>query len=270
MIVELCVILIDLLFTTLITLFCIPVGRGYHYFAPFLLLIAGYLVGMIIMWCVLSAFTLVVSKKKKYVKPMKWANFWLTEAISYIDIHSGARMKITYKEPLPNERYLLVCNHLSKFDPMLLTKVYGHKGLSFISKPTNFKIPIGGRFMRGACYLSIDRFDKLQSLTVMNDAAELIKNNYTSVGVFPEGTRSLDGSLGQFHEGVFQIAKKANCPIVIATISGTENIHRNFPFKPTKVNLIIHKVLYPNEHNVMIAKQISDYARNIMFEELKK
>ena len=222
------------------------------------------------MWCVLSLFTLPVSKKKKYTKPMKWANFWLTESIAYIDNHSGAKVKITYKEPLPNERFLLVCNHLSKFDPMLLTKYYGHKGLSFISKPTNFKVPIGGRFMRGACYLSIDRYDKLQSLTIMNDAAELIKNGYTSVGVFPEGMRSLDGSLGPFHEGVFNIAKKANCPIVITTISGTEKIKDNFPFKRSKVNFIVHKVLYPSDYQNLTAKNISDQARNIMFEELKK
>ena len=269
MVVEACVVAIDLAFTVLLTWLAIPVGHSYHYWAPFLLLIAGYLLGMLIMWCVLFLFALPVNRKKKYTKPMKWANFWLTESIAYICNHgTKCRVKVHYNEPLPNERFLLVCNHISKFDPMVLTKLYGHRGLAFISKPTNFKIPIGGRFMVGDCYLSIDRYDKLQSLQVMNDAAELIKNDYMSVGVFPEGTRSLDGTLGNFHEGVFSIAKKAKCPIVVMTVKDTIKIHENFPFKKTRVKFDLLKVLYPEDYENKITKQISDEVYQMMYNNL--
>ena len=122
--------------------------------------------------------------------------------------------------------------------------------------------------MKACCYLSIDRYDKLKSLEVMKEASELIASNSTSIGVFPEGTRSEDATLGAFHEGVFSIAKKTNCPIVITSIKGTENIHKNFPKRKTVVELEVLKILYPSDYESMVSKEISDYARELMFKSL--
>ena len=270
MVVELLVILIDLAFTVGMTLL-IPTGNYYHYWAPFLLLIAGYIVGVGLMWLILGIYCKKYKKDKEYTKPSKVANFWLYQSIGFINHHGGARVKISYNEPMPKERFLIVCNHISKFDPMILAEKYGHLGLSFISKPTNFKIPIGGHLMKGACYLSIDRYDKLKSLEVMNKAIDLIKNDYCSIGVFPEGTRGDNPHhMGEFHEGVFMIATKTNSPIVVTTISDSQNIHKNFPKRCTKVQLRILKVIYPNEYQGKTLKQISDYCYQIMEESIKE
>ena len=269
MLVEILIILIAISFSVLITYFGVPVGHGYHYFAPLLLLIAGYIVGLALMWCVLFLFALPIDKKKEYKKPLKWAGFWLTESIAYINSHAGIRTKIIGGEAIPkNERYLIIANHRSKFDPMILTQKYGHQDLAFISKPTNFKIPIGHRFMIGASYLAIDRYDKLQSLEIMKRAAELISNGNSNVGVFPEGTRSEDCQLGPFHEGVFSIATKSKCPIVVASFMGTEKIHKNFPFHLTPVTLQILEVLYPQDYEEMTAKAISDHCYKVIKESL--
>ena len=270
MLVDLFVILIDLAFTVLLTLFCVPTGRFYHYWAPFLLLIAGYLVGMALGWIILSIIAQFYSKNKEYKTPSKWASFWLSQSIGYINHHSGARMKVVYHEPLPKERFLLVSNHLSKFDPMLLAEKYGHLGLAFISKPSNFKIPIGAHFMKGCCYLAVEREDKLKSLETMNEAARLIKEDLTSIGVYPEGARQkAPEDLAEFHEGVFAIAQRANCPIVVTSIKGSEKIHKNFPWKFTKVKFQVIKVLYPGEYQGMTCKAISLKARSLIEESLK-
>lgn len=269
MFIEALIILIDLGFATALS-YLLPRSQGYHYWVPFIYLIVGYIVGVALMWLILTCFALPFDKEKKYKKPNKWANFWLTEAITFIDNH--ARAKIIYKNKfeMPKENYLLVCNHRSKFDPMLLTKLYGHKGLSFISKPTNFKIPLGGHFMKASCYLPIDRYDKLKSLEVMKEASELIANDLVSIGVFPEGTRSEDEKLHEFHEGVFSIAKKTNCPIVVVTFDGTENIHKNFPKRRTKIYYDMIEVLYPSDYENMIVKEISDHVYQKMYESLGK
>lgn len=270
MFVEILVLLIDLTFTTLLSLFCIPVGHYYHYWAPFLLLIAGYIVGIAIMWVVLSILASFYSREKHYDKPSKLASFLLRNAIGFINHHALIRFKVIYNEPFPKERFLMVCNHLSKFDPMLIAEKYGKLGLAFISKPTNFKIPIGAHFMKASCYLPIDRYDKLKSLKVMNEASRLIKENLTSIGVYPEGARQNGPSeLAEFHEGVFAIAVRANCPIVITSIKGTENIHKNFPKRSTKVVFKVLKVLYPNEYQGMNVKQISDYSRELIKKSLE-
>ena len=265
MVVEILIILIAAAFSVLITFFGVPVGHGYHYFAPVLLWVAGYIIGLATMWCVLFLFAVPIDKKKDRDKPLKWASFWLTESIAYINNHARIKTKIISNASLPqNERYLIISNHRSKFDPMILTQKYGHQDLAFISKPTNFKIPIGHRFMLGACYLAIDRYDKMQSLQIMKKAAALISSGESNVGVFPEGTRSEDNQLGPFHEGVFNIAMWSKCPIVVTSFMGTENIHKNFPLHRTKVTLQILEVLYPSDYEGMTPKALSDHCYEVM------
>ena len=270
MIVELFIILIDLAFTGFLTWKCIPVGNYYHYWAPFLLLIAGYIVGLALGWITLSIICKFYRKDKEYKKPRKFAAFLLSQSIGYICNHALIRFKATFNEPLPKERFLLVSNHLSKFDPMLLAAKYGKVGLAFISKPTNFKIPIGAHFMKASCYLSIDRYDKLKSLETMNEASRLISENLTSIGVYPEGARqAAPEELAEFHEGVFAIAIKAKCPIVITSIIGTEKIHKNFPKKCTKVHFQVLKVLYPEMYVGRTSKSIALEAHDLIKESLQ-
>ena len=269
MVIEILIILFDFAFTAGMT-YLIPVGHYYHYWVPFLLLIGGYILGLALTWILLSIYCQIYKKDKEYNKPSKIANFWLCQSIGYINHHGGAIVKIKQSEPFPSGRFLLICNHISKFDPMILAEKYGHLGLAFISKPTNFKIPIGGHLMAASCYLSIDRYDKLKSLEVINKAIDLINNNRCSIGVFPEGTRGDDPvNMGEFHEGVFTIAKKTNVPIVVTTIKGSEMIHKNFPKKFTIVKLNILKVIYPNDYQEKNVKQISDYCYKIMSDDLK-
>ena len=269
MVIEILIVLIALGFTAGMT-YLIPAGNYYHYWAPFLLLIAGYILGVIIMWCVLGLIAKCYSKDKEYKKPSKFANFLLVESISYINHHALIRCKLTYNEPLPRGRFLMVCNHMSKFDPMLLAEYFGLRGLAFISKPTNFNIPIGAHFMKAACYLSIDRYDKLKSLEVMNEASRLISENLCSVGIFPEGTRhnSID-EFGEFHEGVFAVATKVKCPIVVMSIKGSEKIHSNFPKHFTKVKLSLLKVIYPDQYSGRTVKSISDEIHEIIGKDIR-
>ncbi len=270
MLIECIIVAFQLLFTVGITA-VIPVGNYYHYWAPFLLLIAGYIVGVGLTWGLLSIFSIPYGKNKVREKPSKFAQFWLSSGEAYICNHARVKVKIknNTETPLPNQRFLLICNHLSKFDPMVISALYGKKhDLAFISKPTNFKIPLGGRFMRGARYLSIDRFDKLKSLEIMKEAQDLIANDYASIGVFPEGTRSEDGKFHEFHEGVFSIALKTKCPIVVTTIKNTEKIHHNFPKRRTVVEYEIVKILFPEDYEGMIAKGLSDHCHELMLNSI--
>lgn len=271
MLVDIVALVLDCAFTALISLFLIPKGQGYLYWVPFLLFIAGYIAAIIFLWLSLSAFCQIYSKKKYYSKPSKLAGFLLRHCIAYIDNHAFIRMKIIQNEPFPKERFLLVCNHLSRFDPMLIVHKFGKLGIAFISKPSNFKIPIGGHFMKATCYMAIDREDKMKSLEVMKEANRLIEENLASVGVFPEGTRrEVEDNIGEFHEGVFSIAMKANAPIVVTSIIGSQDIPKNFPKRGTKVTYRIIKVIYPNEYQGKTAKAVSDYARQLMKDSLKK
>lgn len=270
MILEIFMIFVALATTILVTLFAIPTGMGLHYFLPIIILVISYALSFGLVWLFLSLFSLPYNKNKKYNKVDKWSQFWFGQALQFIKIHCNINLVVNEKAALPNERFLLVCNHRSNFDPILIADKYGKRDLAFISKPSNFKIPIVGRYMKKLCHLSIDSLDKTQSFQVMKDAIELITNNVSNVAVFPEGRRVYSPEMEPFHEGVFMIATRSNAPIVVATIDGTELVHKRAPFKKTTVTLNIIAVLHPEEYKGMVVKDISDHCYEIMAKDLKK
>ena len=124
--------------------------------------------------------------------------------------------------------------------------------------------------MPGLCYLSVDRDDKLQSLETFRRAVSLLQNNAASIGIFPEGTRQTETTIGEFHEGTFNIPIHAKAPIVVTTMKNTERVHKNFPFKITKVKWDIIAVITYEEYQGMTAKALSDMVHDMMKEHLEQ
>lgn len=156
-----------------------------------------------------------------------------------IRIHTSGIEKI----PQDTKNLLFVSNHRSNFDPILTWHVLKRWQPAFVSKASNFKIPIFGRFIRKCCFLAIDRENPRKAIKTIYQAAELLQNGEVSIGIYPEGTRSKTGELLPFHNGVFKIAQKANAAIVVLAVSGTENVHRRYPFHHTDVNIDVLDVL---------------------------
>lgn len=79
--------------------------------------------------------------------------------------------------------------------------------------------------------------------------------------VYPEGKRSFSGELLPFHAGVLKIAQKANVPIVVSTIEGTELAKTHFP-KKTNVTFRIIDVISAEEakskRSVDLGEQLHD------------
>ena len=248
-----------------------PVTIWYDFYRPLVMFIAGYFAGIAISWIFIDiSGRIISSKKKKYTSPSKFARFLLTNGMQYIDFHANVRLKKIGLEKIPNEPFLMVGNHKSKFDPMIAAAVFHNKHIAFITKEDNMKIPLAGRLMWRNCYMPVDRSDKLQSLEQFKKAAELIGSGASSVGVYPEGSRQEpDVILAEFHNGVFNIATKTGCPIVILTMSGTSKIHKNFPFKRSKVTMKCVQVLYQEDYKGMNSAELSNYVHDIMYKDLE-
>lgn len=247
-----------------------PVDVWWKFYIPIVLAIAGFIAGLAIICLSYWIFGLFVNQKKEYNKVSKWAKFWFTQGVTFINFHAGIQTKIIGKEKLPKgQRFVLVCNHKSNFDPMILAEKFASYDIAYITKRSNTKIPWGGKLIHGLCYLAIDRDDLLQSLSQFRRAGELINNNACSIGVFPEGTRHPDMVLGDFHEGPFNIAIKSNVPLVIATVKNTEKIHSRFP-RPTKVTVEIVGVIPQEELVDKTGKQLGETVHEIMLNNLSK
>lgn len=118
--------------------------------------------------------------------------------------------------------YIFAANHQSQFDIFALQ---GYLGFDFrwLAKKELFAIPVFGAGMRAAGYISVDRSRGRRALESLNEAAQKIKAG-TSVIIFPEGTRSVDGILQPFKSGAMVLAIKAGVPIVPVAILGTHDV----------------------------------------------
>jgi len=252
-----------------LTFWPVTTEAPFHFWRPIILLVAGYFIGIGIAWIFYDiSGRLTVSYKKDYRKPTRFARRLLTDGITFINIHAHIKLKKIGLDKIPNEPFLLIGNHKSKFDPMLVAQVFHKRYIAFITKQDNMKIPLAARFMWRLGYMPVDRSDKLQSLEQFKKAAELISTGASSVGVYPEGSRQpADVILADFHNGCFNIAIKAKCPIVVLVTKGTEKIHKRFPRK-TNVEMKCLQVLYYEDYANMNATELSTYVHDIMYKEL--
>ncbi len=211
----------------------------------------------ILFWLALWLFSLPIRMDREYEKPS--AFYYRLLNVGYRFLCSGARVKIhtTGLEKVPRGRFLLVSNHRSRFDPMVQSIVLKETPLAFISKPSNFTIPIGRRYIKRCCYMAIDRENPRNAINTINRAANLIASDTISVGVYPEGHRGTGTNLQKFKAGCLKTAVKANCPILVTTIWGTDKIHNNFPLRKTDVYFDVLGVIHPqNEKTTALSEKV--------------
>jgi 1-acyl-sn-glycerol-3-phosphate acyltransferase len=109
---------------------------------------------------------------------------------------------------------VIVCNHLSYLDPILLISLSPRQ--CTIVKSDFFKVPFFGWLLKTSGYIPSMPSEMLGPAMIRN--LEEIKQHLAAGGnlfIFPEGTRSRDGKLGSFNRGVYGIARYCNAPLKI-------------------------------------------------------
>ena len=193
-------------------------------------------------FCALWFSTIFLPKKDPIDKPR---NFYGIIQFVCDWAMTALRVKIKFNgmEKFPEEPFVLVSNHISNFDPVaVLAKVKGRK-IAFISKPSNFKIPVAGPYTHNAGFLAIDRQNAMKAMRTIKRAGELVVSEQMIMGIYPEGTRSKTGELLEFKEGAFLLAKRANAPVVVITTKGTNQIAKRMVLRSTKVELEVIEVI---------------------------
>ena len=135
----------------------------------------------------------------------------------------------------PDQAYVFAANHQSQFDIFVLL---GHLPIQFrwLAKKELFRIPFLGVGMKGAGYIPIDRSNRKEAFKSIDLAAARVREG-TSVVIFPEGTRTVDGTLQSFKKGGFHLAIKSKRPVVPVSVSGTFAIlpKKGFRIRPQTV-----------------------------------
>ena len=209
-----------------------------------LLYILGILLDLFLLYVLfLGVCALLVNPEKEYEKNSPFYRFLLDSATAAAMKLLRIRVYVSGMEKIPEDtKVLFVSNHRSNFDPIITWYALKKWKIAFVSKPSNFKIPFFGRIIRRCCFMPIDRENPRKAIPTINRAAKLLRKQEVSIGIYPEGTRSKSCELLPFHNGVFKIAQKAEMPIAVLCVTGTERIAKRTPFRQTDVYLDVLEV----------------------------
>lgn len=115
---------------------------------------------------------------------------------------------------------VVVSNHQSFADIPVLSRLPWE--MKWVAKRELFRVPVIGWMMRLAGDIPLERGDARSGARVLVNAGRYLKNNCPVV-IFPEGTRSQDGLVGQFSEGPFHLAIANQVPILPIVVEGTRD-----------------------------------------------
>lgn len=136
---------------------------------------------------------------------------------------AGVKLKVEGREFIDkNESYIYVTNHQSLFDIPILMQA-APSNIRFIYKKSLSRIPFFGWAMYLSGYIPINREDGREAMKTLKESAKKLVNGISLV-IFPEGTRSEDGKLGDFKRGVFVIADSSSSKIIAGTVIDSNKI----------------------------------------------
>jgi 1-acyl-sn-glycerol-3-phosphate acyltransferase len=176
---------------------------------------------------------------------------------------SGVRVKVKGLEHLGKKTpSIYMCNHQGNYDIFVLLSCLPVQ-FRWIAKKELFAIPILGWAMGAANYISIDRSGKREAFESIERAAGKIKGGI-SVVIFPEGTRSRDGSIQPFKRGGFTLAIKSGVPIIPITINGSRDVmpRHSMRVRPGEIRITIDRAIETTRH--------SRRERNVLMEKVKE
>ena len=147
------------------------------------------------------------------------------------------RWKAQGRENVPaSGPVIIVCNHLSNADPPIISAGIARRRIRFMAKEELFhgKLSLVTKLW-GA--FPVKRFDA--DLGALLNAERLLKRGEV-LGMFPEGTRSHSGFMGQPHPGTALIALRSGATVLPCAILGTPVLKKpTFVFTKPRISLTI-------------------------------
>lgn len=200
-------------------------------------------------------------------KAHKIANLWARMLLWITNIRVEV---IGAENVLKNRPQIFMANHQSDFD-ILIVLAFIPGQFRWIVKKELFKIPIFGKAMKSAGYIEIDRQNHEKAMKSLEEAAQKIREG-KSVVTFPEGTRSKDGTIKPFKQGMFHLAIRAGVPIVPISIIGAHEIlpKRTLRIKPGKITMIIDQPVDVSGYQIEARGELIERIRDIIVRNVEK
>lgn len=181
---------------------------------------------------------------------------------------AGVRLIVQGAEHLrADQNYFFVGNHQSAMDiPVLIAATGGR--VRFMAKRSLFYVPMLGWAMWFQDFVVIDRANARKAKASIDKMLERLAARPVSMLVFPEGTRSQDGTIAPFKHGALKVCQRANLPVVPVAIEGTLHVHRSREFKirPGRVHVSFAEPIPAEELAALSVGELADCVRDRVVE----
>lgn len=173
--------------------------------------------------------------------------FWITRAGLPL---VGVRVVVKGFERFPHGASIVMANHSSNLDPDVLLPLLPGRVVIYL-KASLMKIPVLGYAMRLAGFIPVQRDGSVESAKAASELAKRALEQGSCLVLFPEGTRSRDGSLLPFKRGPFFLAMESGAPVAPVSIrdairllpKGSKNL------KAGTVTVTFHSPLHPADYS---------------------
>jgi glycerol-3-phosphate dehydrogenase (NAD(P)+) len=160
--------------------------------------------------------------------------YWIMRAILQPFFHLYFRMSRIGREHIPEEGPVIISsNHRSFLDPFVIGTM-ARRPMYYVAKKEMFKGRLRSWMLNSLGAFPVDRGAGDQESI---ETAKTILARGEIVLMFPEGTRTRPGSLGQPRRGVGRLALETGAPVVPIAVIGTEDVRRGFRIRPRKVRI---------------------------------
>lgn len=178
----------------------------------------------------------------------------------------GASVEVVGEENLEGieNGFLIVSNHQSYFDIPLISTIFERNGVSFVSKDAMLKVPLISKYMKVMNCLFLDRNSTRAGIQMIKDGNKLLEDG-VNLSIFPEGTRTKDGSVSEFKAGSLKIATRVNRAIVPVSISHSFDLNPSSKkMCKSDVRVIIHKPITEEVYSNYKPQELNDLVEEVV------
>jgi 1-acyl-sn-glycerol-3-phosphate acyltransferase len=177
---------------------------------------------------------------------------------------TGIRVEVTGLENLPRGNAVILFNHTSYMDAVIVAAVLPGEP-AFVAKKEFADQAFAGAFMRRLGVAFVERFDAAASLADAEAVTGMAKAGRLFV-FFPEGTFTRRAGLLGFYMGAFKVAAEANLPVVPGVLRGVRTLLRGDQWFPrrTGVSVVIERPIQPAGTDFSAMLNLRDAARAAM------
>jgi 1-acyl-sn-glycerol-3-phosphate acyltransferase len=176
---------------------------------------------------------------------------------------TGVRVRVSGLDRLdPARSYVVAANHQSIYDiPIVFMSL--PLQLRIVAKDSIGRIPFLGWHLQRTGHLLVDR--KNPGAGILKRMAQLVRGTRSLI-VFPEGTRSVDGSVGRFKGGIFLLAIDSSLPVLPISIARSRFVMRKGQLMvcPEEVTLTVHEPLATVGIAREQAREFAEHVREVV------